>query len=171
MPLAWMPPGLMLPTLGTEAALAAALARPGDHPVRLSPQTLRPIYKAPPPEAYLPRAAGPSQPADGAAAAAPGLAEVPAPPVGNVAGAPDAPGSASASPGDAAAILVAGPGRVPAARRPSLGGKVGMEGEVGARRGFIESAFSQADAGNTLDGRGLAAQGYSGDDDSAGSDI
>ena len=66
---------------------------------------------------------------------------------------------------------MAGPGRGPAARRPSVGGKGGSKGEVGARRGFIESAFTQADAGNTHDGRGLAAQGYSGDDDSASSDI
>ena len=153
------------------AAMAAARARPGDHPVRPLPQSLRPIYKAPPPEAHLTRAAGAPQPADGAAAAAPGLAEVPAPPVGAATGAPDAPGSAPASPGDAAAIPVAGLGRGPAARRSSLGGKGGAKGEVGARRGFIESAFSQADAGNTLDGRGLAAQGYSGDDNSAGSDI
>ena len=155
-----------------EAALAAAMARPGGHPVRPLPQSLKPIYKAPPPEAYLPRAAGPPQPADGAAAAAPKLAEVPAPPAGVAAGAPDAPpGSAPASPGDAAAIPVAGPGRGPAARRPSLGGKGGTKGEVGARRGFIESAFTQADVGNTLDGRGLAAQGFSGDDSSAVSDI
>ena len=62
-----------------EAALAAAMARPGDHPVRPLPQSLRPIYKAPPPEAYLPRAAGPPQLADGAAAAALGPAEVSAP--------------------------------------------------------------------------------------------
>ena len=122
------------------AAMAAARANPGDHPVRPLPQSLKPIYKAPPPKAYLTRAAGPPQPADGAAAAAPGPAEVPAPLVGVAAGAPDAPGSAPASPGDAAAIPVAGPGRCPAARRPSLGGKGGTKGEVGARRGFIESA-------------------------------
>ena len=79
------------------------------------------------------------------------------------------------SPSDAAAIPVPEPVRAPAARRPSKGGKGGNEGEgdeVEARRSFIESAFTQADAGATLDGRGLAALSYSGDaDDSAGSDI
>ena len=35
-----------------EAALAAAMACPGDHPVKPLPQSFRPIYKAPPLEAY-----------------------------------------------------------------------------------------------------------------------
>ena len=152
------------------AALAAARAHLGDHAFRPMPQSLRPIYKAPPPEAPA-RAACPPQPAHGAAAAEPGLAEDPASPAGVAAGDPVAPGSARAGPADAAAIPVVGSGRGLAARRPSLGGKGGSVGEVGARRGFIESAFSQPDAGNARDGRGLAAQGHSGNDDSAGSDI
>ena len=155
-----------------EAALDAGLARAGEPPVRPLPQSIKPIYKAPPLEAFAPpRAAGTPQPAAGAAASPHGPAEVLAPSDGDVAGAPDAPGFSSASPGDAAAIPVPEPARVPAARRPSLGGNGGTGAEVGARRSFIEAAFSQADAGNTLDGRGLAAPGYSGDADSAGSDI
>ena len=60
--------------------------------------------------------------------------------------------------------------------RPSLGGKGGGSGvgdEVdAARRAFLESAFSQSDAGATLDGCGFAEPGYAGDDgDSAGSDL
>ena len=74
--------------------------------------------------------------------------------------------------GGAAAIPVpvkARPGR------PSLGGKGGRSGvgdEVDARRSFLESAFSQSDAGATMDWRGFAEPGYAGDDDdSAGSDL
>ena len=79
------------------------------------------------------------------------------------------------SPGDAAAFPVPEPARAPAASRPSKGGEGCNEGEgdeLEARRSFIESAFTQADAGATLDGRGLAAPGYSGDaGDSASPDI
>ena len=88
-----------------EATLDAALAASGAPPVRLLPQSIRPIYKAPPPEALAPpRAAGTPLPAAGAAASSSGLAVVSAPPDADVADAPDAPVGASASPGDAAAI-------------------------------------------------------------------
>ena len=66
-----------------EAALDAALARSGAPPVRLLPQSIRPIFKAPPPEAFAPpRAAGASLLAAGAAASSSGPAEVPASRVG-----------------------------------------------------------------------------------------
>ena len=78
-------------------------------------------------------------------------------------------GGAAASPGDAAAIPVPGAARAPAARRPSKGGKGGNEGD--ARRSFTESAFPQADAGASPDGRSPAALGSGDADESAGSDI
>ena len=57
-----------------------------------------------------------------------------------------------------------------------LGGRMllppGGPREAVARRAFVESAFAQAGAGATLDGRGLAAPGYADDaDDAAGSDV
>ena len=116
--------------------------------------------KAPPPVAA------------GAAASAAGLVAASDAPGGDDAAAPT---GATVVLGDSAAIPVPEPARVPAARRSSKGGKSGKDGkgdEVGASRSFLESTFSQADAGATLDGRGLAAPGYSGDaDDSAGSGV
>ena len=160
-----------------QAAVDAALAAPIAAPVWLLPRGIKPIYKAPPPEAMAPPQAAKAPPlaAAGAAASAAGLAAASDVPAGDDAAAPMAPVGAAVSPGDAAAVPVPEPSRVPAARRPSKGGKGGKEGkgdEVDARLSFLESALSQADAGATLDGRSLAAPGYSGDaDDSAGSDI
>ena len=154
-----------------HAAFDVALADSVAAPVKPLPRDVKPIYKAPPPEAFVPsRAAGTPLPAAGAAASSAGPAAGPVPSAGDFAAPPAASGAAAASPGDAAAIPVLEPARAPAARRPSKGGKGGNEGD--ARHSFIESAFTQADAGAALDGRGLAAPGYSGDaDEPAGSDI
>ena len=97
-----------------EAALDTALARSGEPPVRPLPQSVKPIYKAPPPP--LPRF-GPPVPRSLRPVLLPlrpGLLGFLPPRMGMlpVAGAPDAPGCASASPGDAAAIPVSEPARV-----------------------------------------------------------
>ena len=157
-----------------QAAVDAALAAPVTAPVGPLPRDIKPIYKAPPAEAMAPPQAAKAPPplAAGAAASAAGLVAASDAPGGDDAAAP---AGAAVVLGDAAAIPVPELARVPATRRSSKGGKGGKDGkgdEVGARRSFLESAFSQAGAGATLDGRGLAAPGYSGDaDDSAGSDV
>ena len=174
--LTWKPPGQMQTPL-RPLLMPHLHAAPVTAPVMPLPRDIKPIYKAPPPEAMAPPQAAKAPPpaAAGAAASSAGLAAESDAHAGDDAAAPMAPGGAAVSPGDAAAILVPEPARAPAARRPAKGGKGGNEGngdEVQARRSFLESAFSQADAGATLDGRGLAAPGYSGDaDDSAGSGI
>ena len=154
-----------------QSALDAALAASVAAPVEFLPRDVKPIYKAPPPEAFAPsRAASSPLPEAGAAASSSGTAAGPAPSAGDDPAPPAASGAAEADPGSAAAIPVPETARAPAARRPSKGGKCGKEGD--ARRSFIESAFSQAVAGSILDGRGLAAPGYSGDArESGGSDI
>ena len=112
-----------------------------------------------------------------AAAAAPGPVAAAAEAAATAAAHAEAAAAAPAA-GAAAASAVAAAAPVPgracasAARRPSKGGKDGKGGEAVAHRAFVESAFAQADAGATLDGRGLAAPGYADDaDDSAGSDV
>ena len=82
--------------------------------------------------------------------------------------------AAGAAVASAVAAAAPAPGRARAsdAPRSSKGSKDGEGGEAVARRAFVESAFAQADAGATLDGRGLAAPGYADDaDDIAGSDV
>ena len=109
-----------------------------------------------------------------AAAAAPGpaaaAAEAAATPVAPAEADPAAPDAGAVVASDvASAAPMPGLARASAARRTS---KVGKGGETVARRAFVESAFAQADAGATLDGRGLAAPGYADHaDDSAGSDV
>ena len=160
--------------VAAQAALDAALAASVTYPEMPLPRDIKPIYKAPPPEAMAPpqAARAPPSAAVGAAASSAGPAAESDALAGDDVAAPIAPAGAATGPVAAEAIPVPEPVRAPAARRPSKGGNEGKGGEVEARRSFLGSAVSQADAVAAPDGRGFAAPGCSVDaDDSAGSDI
>ena len=97
------------------------------------------------------------QPAHGAAAGTGPAADL-APLAGASLVAPAAAG-ALVAPADAADIPVAGAGRGPAGRSPSLGSRGSPSGEVDARRDFIGSLRAQQGADPGEAGLGPAAQG------------